>query len=282
MKQLWLLAGGNGAGKSTFYRTQLQPRGLPFVNADLIAREFFPEAPEAHSYQAAQMAEEIRHQLLLDGRSFCYETVFSHPSKIDFVARAKAMGFETILVFVHLGQAMLNRARVAQRVLEGGHFVPDDKVENRLPRTLANIKQALPLFDQVWVLDNASALEPFKLTAKIINGAVTHRQHPAPAWLENLLAEPAKVILRGHIVVPEEDLAKVLAELPNHIHLTRQEPGCLQFNVEQNASRATVFQVYEEFIDRAAFDAHQSRSQQSNWGAASKNVERHYQITAEE
>jgi predicted ABC-type ATPase len=53
-KQLWLLAGGNGVGKSTFYRTQLETRGIPFINADILARQLFPETPEQHSYEAAK------------------------------------------------------------------------------------------------------------------------------------------------------------------------------------------------------------------------------------
>ena len=51
-KQLWMLVGGNGAGKSTFYQQALQPLGIPFINADVIAKELFPDAPEAHSYEA--------------------------------------------------------------------------------------------------------------------------------------------------------------------------------------------------------------------------------------
>ena len=92
-QQLWLLVGGNGAGKSTFYHLALEPLGLPFVNADRLARLVYPEAPEAHSYAAAQLAEQQRNSLLLSGASFCFETVYSHPSKIDFAARAKALGY---------------------------------------------------------------------------------------------------------------------------------------------------------------------------------------------
>ena len=80
-KQLWLLVGGNGAGKSTFYRTRLASLGLPFVNADDVARQLFPDAPEARSYDAARVAEELRLQLVREGRSFCFETVFSHNRK---------------------------------------------------------------------------------------------------------------------------------------------------------------------------------------------------------
>lgn len=80
-KQLWILAGGNGAGKSTFYRTQLERLGLQFINADILAKELYPQAPEEHSYDAAKLATEMRFRLLYEGRSFCFESVFSHPSK---------------------------------------------------------------------------------------------------------------------------------------------------------------------------------------------------------
>ncbi|MDT8405901.1 MAG: hypothetical protein RQ715_01490 [Methylococcales bacterium] len=54
-KELWLLAGGNGAGESTFYHTQLARRGIPFVNTDILAKQLYPLAPEAHSYDAAML-----------------------------------------------------------------------------------------------------------------------------------------------------------------------------------------------------------------------------------
>ena len=164
-RQLWLLAGGNGAGKSTFYRLQLAPLGLPFVNADLIARELYPDAPEVHSYAASRVAAELRQRLLEEGRSFCFETVFSHPSKIDFVAQAKALGYEIVLVFIHLESVELNQARVAQRVSEGGHAVPADKVTARLPRLLGHVKTALMLCDHVRLLDNSRADDPFRQIA---------------------------------------------------------------------------------------------------------------------
>lgn len=186
-KQLWLLAGGNGAGKSTFYRTQLQPLGIPFVNADLIARELFPDAPELHSYQAASIAEELRSRLLTEGQTFCFETVFSHPSKIDFLARAKALGYQTVLVFIHLCTPSLNKARISQRLAEGGHFVPDGKVENRIPRTLDNIKTAILLADDCYLLDNSSAALPFAQIAHLHHGNLVHAQQPLPEWARYLI-----------------------------------------------------------------------------------------------
>jgi len=186
-KQLWLLAGGNGAGKSTFYRLFLAPRGLLFVNADLIARELDRRHPEAVSYQAARVAARLREELLHTGASFCFETVFSHPSKIDFVADAKALGYEVALVFIHLQSDQLNLARVAQRVSEGGHDVPADKVVARIPRTLRNLHRVLPLVDRAQLYDNSSLASPFRVVARFAAGRLIWTADPLPEWTKGLL-----------------------------------------------------------------------------------------------
>lgn len=91
----------------------------------------------------------------------------------------------------------------------------------------------------------------------------------------------SKIILQGHIIVPGADLASVQLELPTHIELTRQEAGCLVFQVTQDSENKNVFNVYEEFIDRDAFEAHQERVKESCWGQVAANVERHYQVCEE-
>lgn len=188
-KQLWLLAGGNGAGKSTFYRCALQSRGIALVNADNIARDISPDSTEQASYAAAQLAQHLRYDLLAQGVSFCFETVFSHPSKIDFMAQAKAAGYEVILVFIHLDNTELNKARVAQRVSEGGHNVPEEKIATRIPRTLIHIKAALPLADEVHLLDNSRSDQPLRRIAFLGTGKVTAYEGSLPAWASELLKD---------------------------------------------------------------------------------------------
>ena len=185
-KQLWLLAGGNGAGKSTFYRLYLEPEGIGFVNADLIAKQIDKTHPELASYQAARLAEKLRSGLLGKGISFCFETVFSHPSKIDFVAQAKALGYEVVFVYIHLLTDELNQARVAQRVSEGGHDVPADKIISRIPRTMANVITALALADVVQLYDNSSKAHPYLNIAQIKAGVLTIN-HSLPTWAREIL-----------------------------------------------------------------------------------------------
>lgn len=185
--QLWVLAGGNGAGKSTFYDAYLRPTGLPFVNADLLARRIFPEAPEANSYAAAELVADLRVKLLREQVSFCFETVFSHPSKIDFLAQAKACGYELRLVIVHLASGELHQARVRTRVAAGGHTVPPEKIEARLPRTYANLKVAIPLCDEVLFIDNSEDTHPLRWIALRRGEDLTRWVSPLPAWIAQLL-----------------------------------------------------------------------------------------------
>ncbi len=88
----------------------------------------------------------------------------------------------------------------------------------------------------------------------------------------------SKITLTGHIIIPQADLAIVQNQLENHIQLTRQEQGCLLFNVTQDSKNENKFIVHEEFIDQSAFLNHQLRVKNSTWGKVTKDVERHYQV----
>jgi len=188
-KQLWLLAGANGAGKSTFYNNYLASSGMSFINADLIAKQIAPDDAEARSYEAAAIAAKLRSSYLHKGLSFCFETVFSHPSKIDFVAEAKSLGYEIILVYIHLQSSELNLARIAQRVSEGGHSVPEEKVLSRIPRTMAYIHDVLPLVDVARIYDNSFRTSPFVSVAELRDGRLKMIIKHLPEWAEQILVD---------------------------------------------------------------------------------------------
>ena len=88
----------------------------------------------------------------------------------------------------------------------------------------------------------------------------------------------SKVTLSGHIVVLESELASVRDALPMHIEATRAEEGCIVFDVEEHATELGRFDVYEEFATSGAFRYHQKRVKESDWGALTQNVTRHYTI----
>ena len=189
---LVFLAGSNGAGKSTFFRDYLQLLGLPFLNADETARRLRDSTLSNEAGEIERLAFEITERQrasLLSGRiSFCTETVFSDPqgAKLDFLKQARAAGFTSFLVFIGLSDPQLSIARVMQRVEAGGHDVPDDKLRGRFPRTLANLREAIPIVDEAFLFDNSSDREPFRIVAVYSAGRVVHRADPLPAWAQGL------------------------------------------------------------------------------------------------
>lgn len=90
-----------------------------------------------------------------------------------------------------------------------------------------------------------------------------------------------KVFLTGYLEVPADRLEAVQAALPAHIALTRQEPGCLAFSVTRSPDDSTHFLVSETFTNQAAFEAHQQRTQTSNWARITAGLARHYSIRTE-
>jgi predicted ABC-type ATPase len=88
---------------------------------------------------------------------------------------------------MHLVCAGLNEARVAQRVLEGGHSVPPEKIRSRLPRTMKNVATALQLVDEARLLDNSYRDHPFQPVALIRNGRRIQAIDPLPSWAVEML-----------------------------------------------------------------------------------------------
>jgi len=182
------VTGPNGAGKTTFVEVFLHPLGLRVVNPDAIARALFPDAPEEAAYEAARAADAVRSDLLRRGVSFCMETVFSDPTgaKLAFLEEARKLGYVVILIFIGLENSDLSAARVVQRVEEGGHDVPDEKIGSRFPRVLANLTKALAFVDHAFLFDNSSADEPYRFVAELRAGRIARRGATRPRWWTSL------------------------------------------------------------------------------------------------
>jgi predicted ABC-type ATPase len=190
-KQIYVIVGGNGSGKSTFYYRYLAKFGIPFLNADVLAKEKWPDNPEVHSYEAAKLIAEERIRLIALNKSFCFETVFSHPSKIDFLALAKSKGYIINLIMIHIrcATSAVNIARVANRLTHGGHHVPNDKVASRIPRMLDNVTKAVPLCDTVSFYDNTSNDNPFHRVAILKNNHTLYCDEKTPVWVAKCIGE---------------------------------------------------------------------------------------------
>lgn len=166
--RLDLVVGCNGAGKSTLVERHLQPLlRVPFVNADEIAKQKWPDDPEGHSYEAASVAAETREALITLGRSFIAETVFSHPSKLELLDRAREAGFRVVLHAVLVPEELAVH-RVRLRVESCGHSVPERKIRERYHRVWPLVQQAISRSDQATLYSNERTVT--RIVARYIDG----------------------------------------------------------------------------------------------------------------
>jgi predicted ABC-type ATPase len=182
---LWLIAGPNGAGKTTYYRN-LASRHFraPFINADLIAQERYGRHPKSDKEMQAAAAEAARQRdaAIRSGRSFVAETVFSHPSKLELMERARQAGYYLRLSFIGVSDPALCVLRVSARMEGGGHAVPPEKIGARYARSLGLAQQAVTLAHWAIVLDNTSVEHPHRQLLLYELGVLARRWPPLPAW----------------------------------------------------------------------------------------------------
>jgi predicted ABC-type ATPase len=161
------IGGSNGAGKSTFYESLLSDSGLRFVNADALA-----DGLQITAYEAADAAAVIRTALVAQRESFIFETVLSDPvgDKVNSLASYTALGYTVVLIFIQIDSVDESIRRVAMRVSQGGHDVPDEKLRFRFSRTQANLKRAIKCLPYVLVYNHSDLSHPYELVALYENG----------------------------------------------------------------------------------------------------------------
>ena len=164
---LLVLAGSNGAGKTTFYHAHLADSGLRFVNADVLASELGLTA-----YEVADVAAAIRAALIGRKESFIFETVLSDPvgDKVAQLTVLPEQGFEVALIFIQISDPQVSLERVSMRVNQGGHDNPDAKLLAQFERTRANLQRAIEQLPHVIIFDNSDLAHPYAHVASYHHG----------------------------------------------------------------------------------------------------------------
>ncbi len=158
-----------------------------YINPDEIAASL--EGSYDDRVRAAQMrAEELRQDCLDRRIDFCFESVFSHPAKLDVMRAARRSGYEIIVFFVSTEDPRVNVQRVALRVAEGGHDVPRDKITARWERVMRLLPEIVALADKTYIFDN-SVTGPGANIRRVAfaqsegNRVTIHRSPDGPKWL---------------------------------------------------------------------------------------------------
>jgi len=161
MKKLYIIAGCNGAGKTTASFTIL-PEVLDckeFINADEIAKGLSPFQPESVAVQAGRIMLARMDELLQKGETFAFETTLATKSYKQKIEWAQANGYEVTLLFFWLRNVIMAKERVAQRVSEGGHSIPSETIERRYHNGIINLFNLyINIVDICQIYDNSNGV----------------------------------------------------------------------------------------------------------------------------
>ena len=157
LKKIIIIAGPNGAGKTTFARDFLpaEAKTLRFINADLIAAGLAPFNPESASFKAGRLMLEEIDECVDAGHSFAFETTLSGLVYLKKIAVWQQLGYQVKLWFLSLPNEEIAVSRVARRVRQGGHNIPEDVIRRRFKAGLENFyKHYSKVVDSWAFLDN--------------------------------------------------------------------------------------------------------------------------------
>ena len=164
-KRILIIAGPNGAGKTVF-ATEFLPREAEcpnFINADLIAAGLRPFRPNLAAVRAGRLMLSMVHDYVRQGESFSFETTLSGRGYARLITRWREVGYSIKLFFLRLPTPEMAIARVAQRVVEGGHDVPESVIRRRFHRGWRNFERVYRDLVDEWAVLDMSGVTPVLL-----------------------------------------------------------------------------------------------------------------------
>jgi len=158
-KRIVIIAGPNGAGKTTFAREFLpnEAHCPNFVNADLIAAGLSPFAPDLAAFKAGRLMLEAIADYVKQGESFSFETTLSGLTYAQMIPVWRSSGYAVKLIFLSLPDVEIAIERVATRVIQGGHNVPEEVIRRRFAHGIKNFERYKLLVDSWQLYDNSGA-----------------------------------------------------------------------------------------------------------------------------
>ena len=137
----------------------------------------------SHSYEGSFVASFIRHLFVEQNKSFSFETVMSHSSKVTEIIDMKNKGYTPYLYFVCIDKPEVNISRITNRVVLGEHDVPSNKVIQRYQRSLELLHEVLPLCYRAYLFDNSG--KEYELIAELYQGDLEIKTDFLPQWFIN-------------------------------------------------------------------------------------------------
>ena len=184
MKRYVIFAGVNGAGKTTLYQTNRDYKDMPRINMDEIVREFGSWRVSADTAKAGMLAVRKIKEYFEKGVTINQETTLCGHMIFKNIERAKQLGYEVDLNYVGLNSVELAKERVAIRVNNGGHGIPEEDIERRYYESINNLAKIIPMCDHVKIYDNSRS---FTKVASFLKGECVDSAEYIPEWCKVVL-----------------------------------------------------------------------------------------------
>ena len=189
---LIVIAGPNGSGKTSTTRLVIKHEWAEqcvYINPDEIAQSKFGDWNDVNAVrQAVEYCETWREQLLQERKDFIFETVLSSEGKVDFLKRAKEAGYFIRMFFICTESPTINAARIANRVMEGGHDVPIKKIISRYEKAIINAIKVAGFADRAYFYDNSIENQNAQLLFRTIDGKLAKQYADTlPQWTETII-----------------------------------------------------------------------------------------------
>jgi predicted ABC-type ATPase len=198
--RIYVLAGVNGAGKSSIGGAMFAKAGVEFFNPDVMARKFLANVPgisqEEANAAARKQGRRLVERAIEERKDFAFETTLGGNTIPALLRKAISRGIEVRIWYVGLESAELHLARVRSRVALGGHDIPEVKVRERYARSQLRLIELLPELTELRVFDNSEEGDPEKGQTPVPKLLLHMREgktvslydlHAVPSWAKAIL-----------------------------------------------------------------------------------------------
>jgi len=203
--RIYVLAGTNGAGKSSIAGAMLLRQRVQYFNPDEAARRILAANPGISQTQANSAAwhegRRLLERAIAERLDFAFETTLGGHTITDLLERASARGIEVRIWYVGLNSPQLHIARVRSRVEKGGHDIPEPRIRERYDASRLNLIRLLPGLSELWVYDNSKEADPDagvapepRLVLHVRQGAIVGPRDLSrtPEWAKAIVAAAMK------------------------------------------------------------------------------------------
>lgn len=203
--RIYVLAGTNGAGKSSIAGAMLLRQRVEYFNPDEAARRILAANPGISQTQANSAAwhegRRLLERAIAERLDFAFETTLGGHTITDLLERASARGIEVRIWYVGLNSPQLHIARVRSRVKKGGHDIPEPRIHERYDASRLNLIRLLPGLSELWVYDNSKEADPDaggapepRLVLHVRQGAIVGPRDLSrtPEWAKAIVAAAMK------------------------------------------------------------------------------------------